>query len=378
MSQPDSAASQFLLNAQEAMRTGDRQAARHWAELALARDRQLEEAWLILAAFASPRASVAYLEEALKINPASPRARKGMQWARERLLREGGPRRQPAAATAPEPAVSDTQPRRAVRPPAERDLGSAAPVEEPSAWSLTKYRRSFFTLVLLVAVLALAWLILPGNASPAAAFIRDSLIPQTTATEPGAPALVDKPTYTPTITPTFTPTQTFTPTSTFTATPLPTDTPLPTNTPRPTPTPMPTNTILPPTSGDPFGQFTGQTGEGERWIDVDLTQQRLYAYEGDTVVASFLVSTGVWQFPTVTGRFHIYVKYLYTDMAGVGYYLPNVPYTMYFYKGYGIHGTYWHNNFGHPMSHGCVNMYTPDAAWMFNFASVGTLVNVHY
>jgi lipoprotein-anchoring transpeptidase ErfK/SrfK len=52
--------------------------------------------------------------------------------------------------------------------------------------------------------------------------------------------------------------------------------------------------------------------------------------------------------------------------------------TMYFYKGYGIHGTYWHHNFGHPMSHGCVNMYTPDAEWMYYWASVGTLVNIHY
>jgi lipoprotein-anchoring transpeptidase ErfK/SrfK len=65
-------------------------------------------------------------------------------------------------------------------------------------------------------------------------------------------------------------------------------------------------------------------------------------------------------------------------MAGPGYYLPNVPYTMYFYRGYAIHGTYWHHNFGTPMSHGCVNMYTPDAEWMFYFSSVGTLVNIHW
>jgi lipoprotein-anchoring transpeptidase ErfK/SrfK len=65
-------------------------------------------------------------------------------------------------------------------------------------------------------------------------------------------------------------------------------------------------------------------------------------------------------------------------MVGPGFYLPDVPYTMYFYEGYGIHGTYWHNNFGHPMSHGCVNMRTSEAEWMFNWASVGTLVNVHY
>ena len=61
---------------------------------------------------------------------------------------------------------------------------------------------------------------------------------------------------------------------------------------------------------------------------------------------------------------------------GTYYYLPNVPCTMYFYKGYGLHGTYWHNNFGHPMSHGCVNMKTEEACTLFDWASVGTRVNV--
>jgi len=104
----------------------------------------------------------------------------------------------------------------------------------------------------------------------------------------------------------------------------------------------------------------------------------LYAYDGDTLMGSFLVSTGTSAHPTVTGTFSVYVKYLYTDMSGPGYYLPDVPYTMYFYSGYGIHGTYWHNNFGHPMSHGCVNMRTSDAGWIFDFSEVGTPVVVHY
>jgi lipoprotein-anchoring transpeptidase ErfK/SrfK len=104
----------------------------------------------------------------------------------------------------------------------------------------------------------------------------------------------------------------------------------------------------------------------------------VYAYAGDTVVNSFLVSTGTWLHPTVTGSYHVYVKLRYTDMTGPDYYLPNVPYTMYFYQGYGLHGTYWHHNFGTPMSHGCVNLSIPDAAWLYNFSSVGTLVKVHY
>jgi len=119
-------------------------------------------------------------------------------------------------------------------------------------------------------------------------------------------------------------------------------------------------------------------GNGERWIDVNLSEQRAYAYEGDTVVNSFLVSTGVAQTPTVTGTYKIWIKVRVQDMSGPGYYLRDVPYVMYFYEDYGLHGTYWHNNFGTPMSRGCVNLTIDDAAWLFNWASVGTVVNVHY
>lgn len=136
--------------------------------------------------------------------------------------------------------------------------------------------------------------------------------------------------------------------------------------------------IVPDTPTPAFSPPSEVAGaSGERWIDVDISEQRLYAYEGDTLVNSFLVSTGIWKYPTVTGTFRIYVKLRYTDMSGPDYYLPDVPYVMYFYKGYGLHGTYWHNNFGTPMSHGCVNLSIPDAAWLYNWASVGTVVRVH-
>jgi len=117
---------------------------------------------------------------------------------------------------------------------------------------------------------------------------------------------------------------------------------------------------------------------GEHWIDVNLSEQRVYAYEGDTIVNSFLVSTGTWQTPTVTGEYKVWIKVRSQAMSGPGYYLPDVPFVMYFYKDYGLHGTYWHNNFGTPMSHGCVNLRTEDAEWLYNFSSVGTVVNVHY
>ena len=112
-------------------------------------------------------------------------------------------------------------------------------------------------------------------------------------------------------------------------------------------------------------------------MDVDLSEQRVYAYQGDELEESFIASTGTWLHPTVTGQFYIYVKYTSTPMWGPGYYLPGVPYTMYFYEGYALHGTYWHNNFGTPMSHGCINLRTEDAEWLFEWASVGTLVNIH-
>lgn len=115
-----------------------------------------------------------------------------------------------------------------------------------------------------------------------------------------------------------------------------------------------------------------------RWIDVNLSEQRIYAYEGDVLVNSFMVSTGVYDTPTVTGEFNIYVKVPMQDMSGPGYYLPNVPWVMFFYDEYGFHGTYWHDNFGTPMSRGCVNLRTEDAEWLYHWASVGTPVVVHY
>ena len=124
--------------------------------------------------------------------------------------------------------------------------------------------------------------------------------------------------------------------------------------------------------------------KGEKWIDVNLTYQTVTAYEGATAIYRTLASTGLPQTPTVTGTYAIYVKYLATDMEGGSvskgdyYYLEDVPYTMYFYRGYGIHGTYWHNNFGQPMSHGCVNLSTPDAKWFYEWAPLGAKVVTHY
>jgi LysM repeat protein len=113
-------------------------------------------------------------------------------------------------------------------------------------------------------------------------------------------------------------------------------------------------------------------------ILVILSQQRTYAYENGQLLRSTYVSTGLPATPTVTGEYRIYVKYRAQLMSGPGYYLPNVPYVMYFFRGYGLHGTYWHSNFGRPMSHGCVNLPTDEARWFFDWAPVGTRVLVRW
>ena len=116
---------------------------------------------------------------------------------------------------------------------------------------------------------------------------------------------------------------------------------------------------------------------GKKHIFVNLENQTLYAYEGDKLFLQAFVSTGKWS-STPTGDFKIWVKLRATRMTGgvgASYYdLPNVPYTMFFAnqeipqgRGFALHGAYWHNNFGHPMSHGCVNMRPVDAEKIFNW-----------
>lgn len=112
-----------------------------------------------------------------------------------------------------------------------------------------------------------------------------------------------------------------------------------------------------------------------KWIAVDLDHQRTFAWEGNKLIKSFLISSGKARTPTVTGVFRIWGKIAAQRMeggsraAGDYYNLPNVQWVQYFYHDYSFHGTYWHNNFGTPMSHGCVNMTNADAKWLYDWAS---------
>ena len=114
-----------------------------------------------------------------------------------------------------------------------------------------------------------------------------------------------------------------------------------------------------------------------RWFSIDLSSQKLTAWEGDKVLKTSIVSTGKASTPTPSGVWTINTKLRSARMRGPGYDVPNVPYTMYYYRGYGIHGATWHNSFGTPVSHGCTNVRVNEARWYFNWAPMNTPVVVH-
>jgi len=372
-------ARELIAKAREALRRGDKPSAWKMGEQAALLAPEMEDAWLILAASdPDPQEALAYAQKALEINPSSTRAQRGVEWAQDQLRK---------TQVTHEAAVS---------------FARIVPIPETPQFKPTSgnrnliYAASFFGL-LICAVLAFAaysavthlafasilnhvavptqenhWaqvqvakaLATPigGNAFAQAASTSTprsaTKVPATSAPEE---ALTSASTEVPTEAPAATPEIAETPGTM--AMQIVEDTP--------------TSEYVAPAPSAPLPDIA-KSGSSTRWIDVDLTHQSVYAYEGDTMVNSFLVTTGTWQYPTVTGQYNIYVKYRYADMHGPGYFLPDVPYVMYFYKSYGLHGTYWHHNFGTPMSHGCVNLQTDDAAWLFNWASIGTLVNVHY
>ncbi|MDQ3099019.1 MAG: L,D-transpeptidase [bacterium] len=111
-----------------------------------------------------------------------------------------------------------------------------------------------------------------------------------------------------------------------------------------------------------------------RKIVIDLEHQRVYAYEGSRVALNFLVSTGKYG-ATPVGKYKIWYKVRSQTMKGGNralgtyYYLPNVQFIQYFNQGIGFHSTYWHNNYGTPMSHGCVNMTLTDAETLYYWAN---------
>jgi len=115
----------------------------------------------------------------------------------------------------------------------------------------------------------------------------------------------------------------------------------------------------------------------ERWVGVCLKEQTAVAYEGDRPVYAALVATGLPGTPTVQGVFRTWLRLPTGKMSGGNpaygsyYYLEDVTWTCYFYSGYSLHAAYWHDAFGRPRSHGCVNMSPYDAWWIYQWSAAG-------
>lgn len=123
--------------------------------------------------------------------------------------------------------------------------------------------------------------------------------------------------------------------------------------------------------------------ESDRWIAINLYEQTLAVYEGGEMVYATLVSSGLDGWWTQPGVFQVYKKLENDPMSGAFtadrsdyYYLEDVPWILYFDKARAIHGAYWHNGYGYPRSHGCVNLSPVDADWLYNWAEEGTWVHV--
>jgi len=144
------------------------------------------------------------------------------------------------------------------------------------------------------------------------------------------------------------------------------------------------------------------TGD-RKWIDISITKQTLIAYVGKTAVYATLVSTGrggmgdpETESASPRGTFMVYAKHVSATMDGAddasdSYSLLDVPFVQYFHKGFALHGTYWHDEFGRVRSHGCINLAPRDAAWLFEWTDPpvpdhwhgvvnkdrGTVVHIH-
>ena len=124
--------------------------------------------------------------------------------------------------------------------------------------------------------------------------------------------------------------------------------------------------------------------DADIWIEVSLDEQMLYLYQGSEVRFAYRVSTGRPGIPgklksmaTRKGVYKIYALYVSYPMWGKDWYCPDVPYAMFFHHELAIHAAYWHNDFGKPVSHGCVNMMPDDAKEVYGQVKKRTVVWVH-
>ncbi|MDR2610153.1 MAG: L,D-transpeptidase family protein [Clostridiales Family XIII bacterium] len=125
------------------------------------------------------------------------------------------------------------------------------------------------------------------------------------------------------------------------------------------------------------GPNDGRMDSGKRWAEVDLSDQIAYFYDGDMLMRTCVISSGAAAHKTQVGNFRVWAKVRKQDMSGPGYYTKNVEWITYFDGGIAFHYAYWHNSFGRPVSHGCINMKKDDAIFSYNFLQKGDKVVVH-
>ncbi len=398
-----------LQQAYAALKKGDKRNAHHWAARAAHAAPGLEEAWLVLAACASPRASVAYLERALQINPRSQRARQGLRWARKRLIAE----------------------QRAKRPSPLPARVAPTPKKRLSSWGMIT---AFSTLILFSIALAFIafW---PGSArsrppQPVAAQIWAVTTLLRGEPPPGAIPVMDA-SPTPLL---FTPT----PTDSASATPSPLETatqpqPLAALPPEETETPVsPKPAAI--TESDLLAHII-QPGEDaasialgygvevsellalnelknaeqaqpgmslsippakdsppspsyavEKLILVSISQQHLWAYENDQLMYSFVASTGMGN-STRAGTFEVLNKIPSAYGATWNIWMPS--WMGIYWSGHlqtGIHALpilpngaiLWEGYLGTPISYGCVVLGTYEAQLLYDWAEVGTTVKIEW
>jgi lipoprotein-anchoring transpeptidase ErfK/SrfK len=351
------ALSKTLNQAYAALQCGDKREARHWAHIAASMEPNSEEPWLILAAASQARASIEYLKRALEINPQSERARGGLEWATRRLnesINRSG-RDQAAASQKLDPAANPK------------------PVTQ-TAWKPAPAIRIFLPILLLsLALLAIAaWTFRPGIRSLGASPGKDLALYQEGSTVRGTP----------------------TNTTMQTSPPLPTDIVPPSTSATPTafqpvadtPTPnLPTATVVQSLNGLREGEFFAAQlpAGGEKVITVSLQDQRLTATQGGTLVANFVVSTGK---NTRAGNYHILDKLPNPYSELWRFWMPN--WMGIYYAGSlenGFHSlpvlpdgeTIWGDALGTAVSYGCVVLGEPEAQALYEWAEVGTTVQIN-
>lgn len=347
-------ASQALQHAAEAIGRGDKRAARQWAQRAASLAPQNEEPWLMLASVSTPQASVEYIKQALIVRPGSERAMQALRWAQKRVAEQSSLAQTQRVVTVP---LEVTQPTRIPSTP------TASPKKATGKRVTITIPTIFFVLMLCAALLVLS--IWPGNASRALGLIQPEATstPSETAkaTENGpawSTVEISKPTYTPI------------PTATSTPTAIPTPTALPTD--------MPTtgNTSAP----------AAQVPSNGKYILVSISEQHLYAYQDNKLVYSFIASTGIHN-GTRTGVFQVLDKIPNAYGATWDLWMPN--WMGIYYSGTlenGIHalpilsnGTQlWAGYLGTPISFGCIVLGVQESQLLYDWAEVGTTVEIKY